>query len=145
MSCRTSVGALPTQPTISFRFTTQFRVRARGSQQTRLVWSEEALGAAPRRATNFIYRSRGRADAGTRLLSGPTQVQFLPGAHGWLTGQAHRARLENDATLQHGLACKSSAIRHFSFRPIAQKESNRPTSGRPWSVTTSGDHFLSAR
>ena len=29
------------------------------------------------------------------------------------------------------------------IRPIAQKESGRPTPGRPWSVTTSGDHFLS--
>lgn len=28
----------------------------------------------------------------------------------------------------------------FQIRPIAQKESDRLTSGRPWSVTTSGDH-----
>jgi len=35
---------------------------------------------------------------------------------------------------------ESLALRQFIYRPIAQKESGRPTPGRPWSVTTSGDH-----
>ena len=85
MSSRTSVGALPTQPTISWPVSSATKSRRLSSGRSReqcphrppfqhdtivtrarktairLAWDEEILGAAPRRAT-ISQRSRGRAD-----------------------------------------------------------------------------------
>ena len=46
----------------------------------RLVWDEETLGAAPRRAT-ISSAPVAEQTTGIRLLSGMTQVQLLPGAN----------------------------------------------------------------
>src|SRR2546421_6783585 len=102
MSNRTSVGALPTQPTIlgllaQLRRAAACRAEGRGSNARtgrhfnttrvvtrarktaiRLAWDEETLGAAPRRAT--ISAPVAEQTTGIRLLNGTTQVQLLPGA-----------------------------------------------------------------
>src|SRR5437016_9328833 len=58
-----------------------------------------------------------------------------------MVGRAAMPRSRKPSEPARLRGCDSYTIRHFPMRPVAQKQSARLISGRPWSVTAPDDHL----
>ena len=95
-------------------------------------------GESPAARSNF---SAWPSSSGLRLLSGTTQVQFLP--RGPMESESAKARTLSREQMDRPdrLGRKTSALRHFP--PVAQEQSSRLIIGRPWRNTKQADQLES--
>jgi hypothetical protein len=106
------------------------------------------LGAMPRGGATFSEGAR--PDGRGSCLEHSRTFHGVQGSSPWRSATSPsfptpawcNSSMADSLSADLGALPSAGAIFLF-LRPIAQKESGRPTPGRPWSITTSGDHFLS--